>query len=351
MTSLIARGLVADEADHASSVPTDWTGFTFLFDEGDLAGGTGGQGIGYPSVIRATDRIASPIDDFYLYCTAHTPSTKITLFTAPHPLGPWTDRGTVLSAMPASHNDLSPAFALWNPGTSEVWLWVGSKRTDNATQDTYFYKSADGEAFTIQNGGLPVLTGAGNNTGPADGYEAEYMTVIPHGDDFIGMYQGINKSSPNDVAHACMATSPDGVAWSRTTGPGILFGATFAHAAWANDAGDDVENCGSFKPLIFELDAGIFAYYPYVDTAGSPALARCRRKLPGRGWTAPFDFGLGIGGSGAWDENRRSGTDLLYYDGSFWLFYGGGPSGPGEAVGVAECEFPQSGFDTSWGKG
>lgn len=339
------RGQVVDTSTREAQVPTAWTDHTQILDESDFAISVG---IGYATVIKAEGRIGSPIDDWYLWCTPHTPSPGVFLATAPHPEGPWTPYSTtpVIATPPTGYDDLSPACVLWNPSTAQLMMWVGSKDAIPARQDTFLYLSTDGISWAIQNGGAAVLPASGNNTGPADGYEAVYTAVVRRNDRYFAAYQGVNKTSPDDVAHVCIAHSGDGITWTK-----MNTSAAFQYMAWANDSGDDIENCGSFRPSILKLDAGLFVPHAYVGNGDTIAERRCRRLLASGGFSASFDFGLGVGSAGQWDENRRGADDFVYHDGKFYCFYRGGPSGAGEGVGVASCTFDQSGFDTTWGKG
>jgi hypothetical protein len=321
-----------------SLTPTGWSGRSELLDKTDFV--TSGNGMGYPTVIKAAGRLSSPINTWYMWCSPHSPSALIHLATAPSPAGPWTPYNSgnpVLSSLPSGTADISAPFVLWNPSTSELWMWAHCLRTVDSRQPTWMWKSTDGITWTIQNSGNPVLNTVAK-TNWAHGQTASYLTAIRESNAFRAYFQGVPDSATQ--AEVIGAQSTDGVNWA-VMGNGNPLAASFDKAGGYDNG----------RPVPLKI-AGRLSLY-YASASGTTVENRVRQWLE-PGWSDHFDPGFQKGANGTFDDHKAVFSDFVYDDGKIWGFYTGDTSSADtadEVVGVTSCTFSATGFDTTWGKG
>lgn len=285
---------------------------------------------GFPTVIKAQGRLGSPLDDWYLWCAPHDNPGGIYLFTAPAPGGPWTERGRVL-ATPATWRHISSPYVLWDGSQFVMWLHALGP-SGNDTQQTYRATSADGLAWALNQ--TPVIP---LGTDPQiDTFNASYMNVIIWGGTYYGYYQG---STSTSASHIIEVTSTDGITWTKTAQQSN-------NAAWANTPGWSYQ-----KPHPFIVNGELLvACTVRPDASSAHNEYRVRAS---DGTFGPAFYTATQPRPGEWDEGKVEFGDVVYHDGRFWTFYSANAAlvSDGDAIGVRSVAAPQSGFDTSYGKG
>lgn len=290
---------------------------------------SGPNELGYLSVIRAEGRLASPIDKWYGWCAPHNSPGGIYFATAPAPDGPWTkysDFAVLIKTSGADH--VSSPCVLWNPNTSKFMLWAHQRVID---QETWLWDSPDGITWTIRNGGNPVLTVGGASD--ADSHGTPYLHVHHDGTQYVGTYQCENGAAGG--GRIGRATSPDGMAWTKEPGPS----ANHATLALQNTTAE-------YAPCSLRLGSDEFVFYRNNPTPGHAWYRRYRDGL----WSSPRYAGIELSSGYA----VVAFSDFVYSGGKFYGYYTeltDANTSAGGRVGVASWTYPQSGFDTTWGKG
>lgn len=351
MSRLILPEMTLNEA----GIPTEWTFHAGnpVLEKTDFAGIGSGNGMGYPTVIKAAGRLASPIDDWYMWCSPHDNSEGVFVATAPDPLGPWTPansgNGIDLAATTNGALDMAAPFVLWNPDTSELWLWAHGRRA-NTQQPTWFWKSTDGINWTVQNSGNAVLD-VGVVPGPdADDLTAAYLTAVVEDGEIHAVYQGVSTQSPTlpngaKEAHVMRAASVDGLAWRRL-------------GSQANDPGDHKQqwdspaNRDSGRPVPVLIGDRLYCFYSQGGV--SPSTGWVRQFLRNGTWSERFESGFAGTGTG-WAAHKQVPSDFVVDDGTIYCYFTGDPTSANtddEAIGIASAPLPDAaGFVTAWGKG
>ncbi|MDQ1748352.1 MAG: hypothetical protein QOD07_2615 [Frankiaceae bacterium] len=145
-----------------------------------------------PTVMRVDDKIAHPLDRWYLWVWRHGGPTydaahggRMDLLTAPRLEGPWTDRGfvTPVDPDPAGYGPHSwtGGDVVWSPLHKMFYSFPHAHQSGCVTGvgacslDTFEQESPDGVNWTTINGGLPVLP-----SGPSsyDAFETGYAKVL-----------------------------------------------------------------------------------------------------------------------------------------------------------------------------
>ena len=128
----------------------------------------------FPSVIRASEAFADPLDEYYLYTAPHDSPGGIWLFTAGHPGGPWTPfgDGPIIEnhwegQFSVSH--VSSPHAFWHPQEEQLFLYFHGENSV-----TRYATSTDGIEFAY--GGIAIDA----SQLPGDVREASYARVIEY---------------------------------------------------------------------------------------------------------------------------------------------------------------------------
>lgn len=175
---------------------------------------------GYPSPIKMDGIIDNPIDKYYLYWAGHD-GGGINLSTAPHPLGPWTDRGVLFTAadMGGGHHVSSPDVVFF-PELSELRMYYHrayTRTTDNKwVQETEYAVtplSGDGTVWTKQG---TVISAPYD--GRFDEKETSYARIkkMPNG-KYVIVYQG--RDSEGNAPGFGIIVSDNGVDGQRSLNP------------------------------------------------------------------------------------------------------------------------------------
>lgn len=108
----------------------------------------------YWSVIKASDHIGSPIDNYYAYYSTDHSGNDIYLATAPSPLGPWTEQGQ-LSGLTGE-----TPLVIWDAANSRYNMYFHG----GSPQQTSLATSTDGENWTVQGVAMPASAVSGSFT-------------------------------------------------------------------------------------------------------------------------------------------------------------------------------------------
>jgi hypothetical protein len=113
----------------------------------------------WPWIIKTADYIDSPIDVYYLYTSPdHQPANAgIELWTAPTPVGPWTNQGVVITP-PSDAPGIETPSVMWSEEEQKLYLYAHSASVTGAvgSQTTVRFESTDGETWTYE--GIAVDT-------------------------------------------------------------------------------------------------------------------------------------------------------------------------------------------------
>lgn len=180
---------------------------------------TTGYQAGYTSVIRMDDKIANPIDNFYMYWAGHD-GGGIRLSTAPHPLGPWTQYPSPSQSL--LNDDYfgdythisSPSIVYHNKQKKFYLFYHGALMTNAEVQSTWRAESIDGLTFTN-----PIEVFSCPRDGSWDGEERSYFRVIPAKGKWLAVYQGRGRQATDGHAHIGYAESEDLLNWSKLSHP------------------------------------------------------------------------------------------------------------------------------------
>lgn len=100
----------------------------------------------WPSLIRASNHITNPINEYYLYFSEdHTQGSQIGLATAPTPAGPFTDHGPVFRDPESSSQTETPSL-IYNDSTEKLYMYYHGNYsdTDGSNQKTALATSSEG---------------------------------------------------------------------------------------------------------------------------------------------------------------------------------------------------------------
>ena len=177
--------------------------------------------LGFPCVLKVSEFLDNPVDDYYMWCGPHDDPGGIHLFTAPAPEGPWTHYGLVLSRedVGASSHIASP-HAVWVAEEKQMYLYFHALGKDVwPNQPTYLAFTPDGKSnFTLYSD-TPVIP-VGTDGAP-DTPSASYARVVRIGGDWLAFYQG--GFYPD--GYGCsgnLAYSRDGKTWTKDPNNAIL---------------------------------------------------------------------------------------------------------------------------------
>ncbi|MDQ1686225.1 MAG: hypothetical protein QOC82_2962 [Frankiaceae bacterium] len=158
------------------------------------AGQTGATDRVTPTVMRVDDKIANPLDRWYLWVWRHggpdiydaNHGGRMDLLTAPRLEGPWTDHGFITPANPdpAGYGPYSwtGGDVVWSPLHQKFYSFPHAHKngcvaggSGPCSLDMFEQESTDGINWTTINGGLPVVP-----AGPSsyDAFETGYAKVI-----------------------------------------------------------------------------------------------------------------------------------------------------------------------------
>lgn len=214
------------------------------------------SGAQYPTVVKASAFLDEPIDTYYMYAAPYgTP--YVSLYTASHPEGPWTEQGEVLRAEPDGWGQADSPHAMYVPEHDELWLYYheaggsagyGPGPTGQYTMLARTSASGDGTSFTKYGDPTPVL--AGRKRGRWDDYTRTYFTCRRVGSKWFGVYQGLDHGF--NERGIGVAYSQDGIDWRTQQNP----------IGWGTIIQDyDPNEANLVAPTLVQLGQQLFVLY------------------------------------------------------------------------------------------
>jgi beta-1,2-mannobiose phosphorylase / 1,2-beta-oligomannan phosphorylase len=240
----------------------------------------------------------------------------------------WTEWGTnpVFDAGPGGSDwdrgGIETVTVLKDGGTYKMWYGGYEARTDPPlTMKIGLATSTDGITW-VREGSNPVLD-KGSPGSWEDGW-IESPSVVKVGGTYYMLYSGITTGYGYAIG---LATSPDGVNWTRHPGNPV-----FRHepaTAW--------EDGLVYAPALYHDGSRFIMFYVGVNQETFLDAARIGMATSPDciTWTRSADNPvLGLPAPGSWDEHGPFVPTVLYQDGTFEMWYLSGGN-PNEAVGLA----------------
>lgn len=182
----------------------------------------------WTTLMRVDDKIGGTFDRWYLWFWTHD-AAICRLYSAPTPLGPFTERGCAVPTPPAGWdpNHFSAGDVVWDPATRYFYATPhGIEAVFKGRQATFLIQSRDGRSWSFVRSD-PILP-----PGPAghfDGYAANYgrflrdffgNVVRVNGGDAVFYYRGTNVHGPEGQRFGVgMAASRDLSNWTKFNRP------------------------------------------------------------------------------------------------------------------------------------
>lgn len=264
----------------------------------------------WPTILP-TDNLSDPLGDFYMYYSPHN-SAGTAVAYADDPEGPWTD----YSNNPI-HSDAFEAGVFYHEDNGEVWVYENSASPEN--KELLLRRSADGLTNWIDDG--VVFSTRGHA-----GYPKVFRT--PQG-VYHTSWQKWNETKANIV----LRYSADGKTNWKWVQP------TF-HGSAPTGTGDTGTSTDFYHDgvTLLPFHGGYLGFWGRQDHANDQ-------------WDIHWGFtqdGITIndwgpvleGGGQAWENNRVSEPEPVWYNGSLYLFYSGDTAGNQE-IGVTVADFSE----------
>lgn len=192
-------------------------------DADTLANGRPGDGLKeliFPSVIRASDYLSTPLDTYYMYYAPHEQPGGIYLATAPSPTGPWT---------PYSATPLIPRNWVYNSTTAHNVSHISSAHVIWIDNKLYLYyhgennvtrlaTSTDGVNFVPY--GVVMTASRFNSIATEASYARIFRYTIPgYNNTYIMLLMVNHGSGSTGTRKLHLAWSDDGKAWTVRQAP------------------------------------------------------------------------------------------------------------------------------------
>ena len=277
---------------------------------------------GFSTVICTDGIIASPINKFYMYWAGHD-GGGIWLSTAPHPLGPWTTHGQVITDrsmydsqseydnQPGPH--ISSPEVIFMPELNILRMYF---HRAFGGQFTEYCHSANGLTWTKQPGRITTysLDGSWNEN------ETSYLRVVRLNEVYYATYQGRDRRA--NVKGLGFGISNDGITFK-----------------WSD------------MPLFYNTQFKD-EYTPHADLGGAPCLVNLKGQL----WVF---FGDGVTNrtikaspvndpferyplvksvllsTETWEGGMVESPNCLYHEGYLYMYYNGQNPDRKRAIGVS----------------
>ncbi|MFD1954290.1 hypothetical protein ACFSL6_08900 [Paenibacillus thailandensis] len=294
-----------------------------------MASWTGGVPIYFPCLVEMRSVLGSAaLDTWYLYySTDHASGAGgIGLATAPHPGGPWKDRGRVFVDTTAGEQTETPC-VLYNENTGLFHMYY--HQNYYAAGDTNVYRSQatclatspDGVTWTILK--APLIT-IPDGDFPGDGHTG-YARVYRFNELWIMRHS----MGGTNYSHNGISYSLDGINWTTDPYP-ILGNAEIASDGTTRKIGvnDVFQWRGRLWANVNENSwasgSGDSTSKVFVSPYNGP-------RKPGYGL---YEI-LKVGGAGAWDEKSIRNVTITEYEDKLYLFYEGVNAAGDNAFGLA----------------
>jgi hypothetical protein len=279
---------------------------------------SGATDIGTLCVMDVRDLPIDKIDNVYAWCSPHDYPGGVYLYTAPHPLGKWTNRGLMFSVADFAEGDtlstrhVSSPDIIWDKdlllngeyGGFRVYFHYHGGLLDDREQRTYLAFSKDGLTLHsfYSDYTSPVIPK------PTDAYAIDadydsYARFVKKGYTWLSFFSAGHEGYGTGIG---VARSDDNGYAFRTQKDYFL---------------PPIKDEGSYAglPSVIEYNDIIFmSYFTYTGTKGQINLAEIRSdgSIVRRGKIfEPLDTG--------WDNLRIAESYLFVYDDDLYLFYSG----------------------------
>jgi predicted GH43/DUF377 family glycosyl hydrolase len=245
---------------------------------------------------------------------------SIGLATSPDGLA-WTKypQNPVMSGTPGQwdRGSVNNEWVLYEGGQYKMW-YAGQIVVDGkiSTNEIGYATSPDGIHWT-KYADNPVLT-----PGPSGMWDDAFVnlpTVLWNGSSYVMYYRGTSTKTSIYLGSLGMATSPDGVRWTKRQQP-----LTLASSSW--DAGDQRVS------QVIRLAGGYLMAYSGSPTPRPPPPMPLFKigfasSPDGRNWTPYPDNPVIVGGSGTWDSGGVNYPMVLPVGDKMYAYYAAYPSG------------------------
>ena len=205
----------------------------------------------FPSVVKAADHLAAPLDNYYMYYAPHNEPGGICLATAPSLDGPWTEyphNPLIANAWPGHYSvsHVSSPDVIWVAEESKFFLFYHGENTDTRTAS-----SADGVHFEYEGVAVRVADLGADFAGAF--YARAFRHSVAKGKDgYVLLFVGLRELGAGKYESGLyVAESPDARHWRVRPKPAILGGAV-----------DDARY--SWSPFLFRGGEQLYLAY-HVD--------------------------------------------------------------------------------------
>jgi len=286
--------------------------------EGDLD-------IVFPCVLPVGEIIHNSLDYFYMYYAPHDAPGGIGLATAPTPLGPWTKfaRNPILERngrKPASH--ISSPHVIYNPREHCFLMYyhgLGEWPTQHAHQTTGLAISHD--ALHWRKLPAPVIDSTDINEW--NGNELSYARVTQLMDGQLMMvYMGRNRRRSAPMLGK--AVSSNGIDWERLPQPLLT-------------SNPDTQAYISSGYILDKAGTRYLFFVDETEEATNSTIKVMANPDQDNLWQEPYQVLLPAEYE-QWDNTRVHDPFVLPWNGSFYLYYAGGPRRRSNGIGVAILE-------------
>jgi predicted GH43/DUF377 family glycosyl hydrolase len=240
----------------------------------------------------------------------------------------WTKypQNPIMSGTPGQWDggSVNDEWVLYESGQYKMWYGGQTIVDGNVTAYQIGYATSPDGIHWTKYAGNPVLT-----QGPSGTWDDRYVhipTVIRNGSSYVMYYSGTStKTSVHEVSLG-MATSPDGVHWTKSSPP-----LTLTKSGW-----DTYQRVSD----VVRVSGGYLMAYggaPTLFPGPSPKVKiGFARSSDGTNWTPYADNPVIIGGSGTWDSGGVNYPMVLPVGDKLYIYYAAYASGQYEkSIGLA----------------
>jgi hypothetical protein len=255
----------------------------------------------FPSVIKASDHIASPLGTYYLYYAPHDSPGGINLAYSNSLNGPWTEYNAnpLISNNWAPHHNVSHVSSpsiIWNTAANKYYMYYHGE--NNVTR---IASSTNGINFTYEKAAVSTNSFAGQNLTETSYSKVFEYTIPSKGNKYIMVLMGNNTSN---VRKIYLAWSNDGLNWTPQASPLIT-----ANAA---------EGTNIAAPSFFEWNGG--AYVAYHATSGNIHITEV-----GANFNVENHLGVLFAPDPVRDRGRVASPNFITEGNTLYMFHDSGP--------------------------